>query len=196
MNFRRGANPPREEWKRPRQRPAAETEAAYRRFESYLDYQLSLPGVKHVTASELATIYRNRLREEGADLATVRDIAERLARDPSLDFVRDSRGRFVSPAEQFSLVTSFLVRWIAEGRLPARVEVSELSGPYGRPPAAAWPAFPDAPSTPPPTRARAGRPPASSRGRADRARGLLRAAGVALAPPIDAARPRRVPRWC
>lgn len=149
VNFRRGANPPREEWKRPRQRPAAETEAAYRRFESYLDYQLSLPGVKHVTASELATIYRNRLREEGADLATVREVAERLARDPSLDFVRDGRGRFVSPAEQFSLVTSFLVRWIADGRLPARVEVSELFGPSERPPTTAvgelpWPAFRDA----------------------------------------------------
>ena len=149
VNFRRGANPPREEWRRPRQRPAAETEAAYRRFESYLDYQLSLPGVKHVTASDLARIYPNRLRAEGADLATVRDVAERLAREPAVDFMRDRRGRYVSPAEQFSLMTSFLVRWIAEGRVPDRVEVGELFGPSERPPATAvgelpWRAFRDA----------------------------------------------------
>jgi hypothetical protein len=45
VNFRRGANPPREEWKKPPQRPAQETEEAYLRFAQYLDFQLSLPGV-------------------------------------------------------------------------------------------------------------------------------------------------------
>jgi hypothetical protein len=48
VNFRRGANPPREEWKRPPQRPPAETEAAYQRFGAYLDFQRSLSGVEHV----------------------------------------------------------------------------------------------------------------------------------------------------
>src|SRR5205823_2162341 len=80
VNFRRGANPPREEWREPPQRPPDETEAAYRRFEKYLDFQLSLPGVKHVTASELPAIYKNRIGAEGADLATVADVAEKIAR--------------------------------------------------------------------------------------------------------------------
>ena len=149
VNFRRGANPPREEWKRPPQRPAAETEAAYERFAKYVDFQRSLPGVRHVTASELPAIYRNRICEEGADLDTVKDVAERVARAPALDIVGDRRGRFVSPAEQFSLITSFLARSIGEGRIPALVEVSELRGPSERPPATdvaelPWRAFRDA----------------------------------------------------
>jgi len=149
VNFRRGANPPREEWKRPPQRPAAETEAAYHRFEKYLDYQLALPGVKHVTASDLPAIYGDWIRAQGADLETVKDVAERVARAPALDVVRDRRGRFISPAEQFSIVTGFLVRWIGDGRLPPQVEVGELFGPSERPPATEvgelpWRAFRDA----------------------------------------------------
>jgi len=149
VNFKRGANPPREEWRRPPQRPAAETEAAYQRFEKYLDYQRSLPGVRHVTASDLPAIYRDRIREEGADLDTVRDVAAAVARARALDVWRDRRGRPVSPAEQFSVLTRFLARAVAEGRLPARVDVSELLGPSERPPATeagdlAWPAFRDA----------------------------------------------------
>ena len=149
VNFRRGANPPREDWKRPPQRPAAESEAAYHRFEEYLDYQLSLPGVKHVTASDLPAIYRDPIREEGADLETVKDVSERVARASSLDVVDDGHGRFVSPAEQFSLVTTFLARGIGEGRLPPRVVVSELLGPSEPPPATEigelpWRAFRDA----------------------------------------------------
>jgi hypothetical protein len=149
VNFKRGANPPREEWKRPPQRPAAETEAAFQRFEKYLDYQRSLPGVKHVTASDLPAIYRNRIREEGADLDAIRDVAAALARAATVDVVRDRRGRPISPAEQFSILTSFLARAVAEGRLPARVEAGDLLGPSERPPATesgelAWPAFRDA----------------------------------------------------
>jgi hypothetical protein len=149
VNFRRGANPPREEWKPPPQRPPEETEAAYRRFERYVDYQRSLPGVKHVTASDLPRIYRDRIRVEGADLATVKEVAEGLARGRTLDVLRDRNGRLVSPAEQFSLLTGFLARVIREGRVPARIEVGELLGPSERPPATElaelpWRAFRDA----------------------------------------------------
>ncbi len=149
VNFRRGANPPREEWKQPPQRPREETEAAYLRFEKYLDFQLSLPGVKHVTASELPAIYRNRIREEGADLATVKEVAEKVASANALDVVRDRHGRFVSPAEQFSLIVGFLARSIEEESVPLRVELGEPLGPSVRPPVTEvsdlpWRAFRDA----------------------------------------------------
>jgi hypothetical protein len=149
VNFKRGANPPREEWKPPSQRPAAETEAAFQRFEKYLDYQLSLPGVKHVSASGLPAIYRNQIREEGADLETVGDVAAAVARAKAIDVVQDRRGRSVSPAEQFSILTGFLAGAVAEGTLPAHVDAGDLLGPSERPPATeagelAWPAFRDA----------------------------------------------------
>ena len=149
VNFRRGANPPREEWREPPQRPPDETEAAYRRFEKYLDFQLSLPGVKHVTASELPAIYKNRIGAEGADLATVADVAEKIARAGVLDILRDRRGRLVSPAEQFWLIASFLARSIGEDRIPLQLDVQELLGPSERPPLTEvadlpWRAFRDA----------------------------------------------------
>jgi hypothetical protein len=149
VNFRRGANPPREEWKPPRQRPRDETEAAYDRFAKYVDFQRSLPGVRHVTAADLPRIYRDRIRGDGADLATVKEVAEHLTRGAALDILRDRHGRFVSPADQFSLVTRFLARAIAEGKVPARVDVSEVLGPSERPPATEaaelpWRAFRDA----------------------------------------------------
>jgi hypothetical protein len=149
VNFRRGANPPREEWKKPPQRPAEETEEAYLRFAQYLDFQLSLPGVKHVTASELPSIYRNRIHEEGADLATVKDVAETIARAGTLDIARDRHGRAVSPAEQFSLIVGFLARSIEDQKVPSKVAVAEALGPSERPPATEvsdlpWRAFRDA----------------------------------------------------
>ena len=54
VNFTRGANPPRDAWKPPQQRSPEETEEAFTRFAAYIDYQRSLPGVRHVTASDLA----------------------------------------------------------------------------------------------------------------------------------------------
>src|ERR1035441_8683511 len=68
VNFRRGANPPREQWKAPPQRPAAETEAAFQRFGEYIDYIRSLPEVRFVTASDLPIIYPDAVRSTGAPL--------------------------------------------------------------------------------------------------------------------------------
>src|SRR5215475_4862165 len=53
VNFRRGANPPREQWKPPPQRTREETEGAFRRFSEYIDYIRSIPGVRFVTAGDL-----------------------------------------------------------------------------------------------------------------------------------------------
>jgi hypothetical protein len=102
-----------------------------------------------VTAADLPKIYPNRIRGEGADLATVKEVAEQLARSAAIDVVRDRHGRAVSPAEQFGIVTRFLARAIADGRAPARVDVGELLGPSERPPATEvaelpWRAFRDA----------------------------------------------------
>jgi hypothetical protein len=149
VNFSRGANPPREEWKAPGQRSPAETEAAFTRFAAYIDFQRALPGVRHVTAADLPGIYRDRLREQGADRAVVDDIAARVAREVTLDVLRDGAGRAVSPADQFALLIGFLADAIDTGALPARVAVPHLVGPAELPPGSGaadlpWPAFRDA----------------------------------------------------
>src|SRR5580765_7179990 len=79
VNFRRGANPPREQWKPPPQRPAEETEAAFLRFAEYIDHIRSIPGVRFVTASELPDLYPDPVRTKGASEADFNEIVSRLA---------------------------------------------------------------------------------------------------------------------
>ncbi len=106
VNFRRGANPPREEWKAPPQRSAAETEAAFARFGDYVDHLRSIPGTQFVTASDLPLLYRDAGRDEGvgADelLAIARQIA--LAEGKNVNFLI-YQDRAYSAADQFELLT-------------------------------------------------------------------------------------------
>ncbi len=67
VNFQRGANPPREQWKPPQQRTAEETEGAFRRFADYIDHIRAIPGLWFVTASDLPALYRDPIRKEGVD---------------------------------------------------------------------------------------------------------------------------------
>src|SRR5262249_34321924 len=79
VNFRRGANPPREQWKAPPQRPAAQTEAAFSRFGQYLDYIRALPDIRFVTASELPQIYPDPVRTAGASEEDLTQLAQALS---------------------------------------------------------------------------------------------------------------------
>src|SRR5436305_1720903 len=62
VNFRRGANPPRDQWKAPPQRTAAETDAAFERVGKYVDFIKAMDGVRVVTARELPGRYPDRAR--------------------------------------------------------------------------------------------------------------------------------------
>lgn len=153
VNFRRGANPPREQWKAPPQRPASETEAAFERFGAYLDHIRSTPGVRFVTASQLPKLYPDPTRAGHVSEADVRELAKRLAAgdSPGIDFqVIDQRA--YSPADQFSLLCDAL-----SGAIHRNSEASPLSipapllGPDGPAPKEnehrdpiPWPAFRDA----------------------------------------------------
>src|SRR6266571_8517379 len=75
VNFSRGANPPREEWKPPPQRPPEQTEAAFRRFAEYIDYIRALPGIRFVTASDLPSLYPDLVRSEGASEDELTELA-------------------------------------------------------------------------------------------------------------------------
>src|SRR5262249_8586111 len=78
VNFRRGANPPREQWKAPPQRPAAETEAAFQRFAEYIDHIRAIPGVRFVTASDLPELYPDLVRTEGVPEKDLTELVDRL----------------------------------------------------------------------------------------------------------------------
>jgi hypothetical protein len=108
VNFRRGANPPRSQWKAPAQRTVEETEAAYARFGQYIDHIKSLENVRFVTATDLPEIYIDRIRKDGASAQEMDEIVKRLVAEDSkgIDFVIMGRKAF-SPADQFEILAMF-----------------------------------------------------------------------------------------
>jgi hypothetical protein len=134
VNFSRGANPPRGQWRRPAQRTAEETDAAFRRFEEYLDHIRSLPGVRFVTADQLPEIYPDELRERGAAPDQVAALARQIVANASeINYVTHANVSY-SPADQFELITHALAAaWDSKsGREP--IKVTPLIGPDVVPP--------------------------------------------------------------
>ena len=150
-NFRRGANPPPEQWKLPRQRTSQEAEQAFHRFADYIDSMRATPGVRFVTACDLPKLYPDRLMTEGASPAQVLELARGLLR-PDLKGLDDQTiGKKVfSPADQFEALTLAVTRLIAgqKDADTAAIMPERLLGPDSSPPAEgtangpiSWPAF-------------------------------------------------------
>lgn len=154
VNFSRGANPPREQWKAPPQRPANETDAAFDRFAAYIDFMRSLPEIHFVTACDLPKLYPDPLRTEGAssvDLVTIAGNTTDWRRGINYIIVN---GHSYSAADQFALLARGIAVRIRHpeemnSRSPLKVP-DHLLGPDSAPPTdpkpitIAWPAFRDA----------------------------------------------------
>lgn len=149
VNFRRGANPPREEWKLPPQRSAEETEGAFQRFGEYIDHIRSIPGLRFVTAGDLPALYPDAARATGASREELSAMAERIASpsSPGAGFLEIGEKAF-SAADQFELLTVAVAELASgvEPRFP--LAAKGLLGPDGPPPAErapeyrlSWPAF-------------------------------------------------------
>ncbi len=134
VNFSRGANPPREEWKAPRQRTVEETEAAFQRFEKYVDFQRSLPGVEFVTASDLPGLYPDLLRAGGASRSTLKSIVRALETTAGVGFIKTEDGLLLSAADQFVALCELLRIAHATEKVPAQVSVPLALGPADGPP--------------------------------------------------------------
>jgi hypothetical protein len=135
VNFRRGANPPREQWKPPPQRSPEETEGAFQRFGDYIDHIRAIPGVRFVTASDLPEHYPDLVRTKGASQEDLDELAKRLLASDSagidLQMVGD---RAYSPADQFEALAT-AVGDLASGRkVSFPVPVRGLLGPDAPPP--------------------------------------------------------------
>lgn len=77
LNFAKGANPERSEWKKPPRRTPAESERCYRILTRYVEHLKSRSSVRFVTARELPLLYESQI-VRGADRASVgRHLADR-----------------------------------------------------------------------------------------------------------------------
>ena len=135
VNFRRGANPPREQWRPPPQLTPAETDAAFRQFAQYLDHLRSLPEIRFVTAADLPLIYPDLIRTEGATREELIRMTRRILADRAsgLDFMVGTKRAF-SLADQFDALSSVVAAWTTGAELKLPLPIRGLLGPDSPPP--------------------------------------------------------------
>jgi len=150
VNFRRGANPPREQWQPPPQRTPQETAAAFDRFGQYIDHIRSLPNLRFITAADLPVLYPDVIHAEGVPEKDLAEIASRLLSTSAqgLDFLVLGP-RAYSVADQFELLALAVGKLSAGQELRFPLRPTGLLGPESPPPPPgekrplAWPAFRD-----------------------------------------------------
>ncbi len=149
VNFSRGANPPREQWKAPAQRTAGETDAAFQRFGQYLDHLRATPGVRFITASDLPGIYPDAVRRAGVTEAELGELARRILTGTNGLNFQLVGGKSFSVADQFELLTLAVAQFSETKKLAFPILARGLLGPDSAAPTNGpaqvfpWPAFRD-----------------------------------------------------
>lgn len=126
VNFRRGANPPRSEWKLPGLRPAAETEQAFSDFEEYVKFIKAQSDVRFVTASELMKLYADRALVRSFSRAEILTIAQAAQRE--ITFQRLD-GLALSASDVFALLNEAATAYAEKNAMPEAVKLAPLYGP-------------------------------------------------------------------
>ncbi len=127
-NFRKGANPPRAEWKLPAAQTEEESKQSYRIFEDYIRFIKRFEDVKFITASEAAELYRDRSQGRTFQLPELKKIAANVGE--SITF--QNHGQYaLSPSEAFLLLNNCVARRSADGDVPAIVLPATPLGPTG-----------------------------------------------------------------
>jgi hypothetical protein len=105
VNFRNGANPPREKWKLPPQKTPEETRAAFEVFENYLRYMKHFDDVRFITASDAAREYADAACDRTWSTADVKEIATAVGDEPGFQ----RHGEYaLSAAEVFAILADFV----------------------------------------------------------------------------------------
>jgi peptidoglycan/xylan/chitin deacetylase (PgdA/CDA1 family) len=125
VNFSRGANPPRSEWKLPKTRTSEETEKAFRDFEEYAKFIKAQAGVRYVTANELAKLYEEQSQQEFVKYDDYFLLAKAVQAEISFQKIGDI---YLSAAEVFSLLTKTVAAQWAE-KPPKPEKPQPLLGP-------------------------------------------------------------------
>jgi hypothetical protein len=105
VNFRNGANPPREQWKLPPAKTPEESRAAWDVFEGYLRFIKRFPEVRFITATEAALLYRDRVRDHHFTAADVKAIAGAVREDVTFQRRADYT---LATSEVFALLNEYV----------------------------------------------------------------------------------------
>ncbi|MDA2939096.1 hypothetical protein MYX75_12650 [Acidobacteria bacterium AH-259-A15] len=109
VNFAKGANPARSEWKVPPQKSPEETRIAYETFERYIRFIKSHPKVQFITASEALELYRDKARGRWFSAHEVRTIAMGVKKGIAY---QTFSGISLSASEQLSILNQFVLAGI------------------------------------------------------------------------------------
>jgi hypothetical protein len=105
VNFRNGANPPREQWRIPPAKTPEESRLAHQTFEGYIRFLKRCPGVRFITAKEAAQIYRDTARGRSFSATELQTIA-RGVRD-NVGFYKGD-GYTLSASDVFALLNEYV----------------------------------------------------------------------------------------
>jgi hypothetical protein len=126
VNFSRGNNPTRQEWKLPRMKPASEIEKAFNDFEQYIKFIKSQPGVRFVTASELVQLYPDQALTHDFKRSEILSVARSIQKEISF---QKFDGLTLSGADIFSLLTEATSHFIERNEMPVSLKHQALYGP-------------------------------------------------------------------
>jgi hypothetical protein len=105
VNFRQGANPPREEWKLPPTKTAEESQVAYQVLANYIRFMKRFPDVRFITASEAGKLYRDRAQNAQLNREELKAIASGVGADVSFQ----RRGKLTLAASEIFQILNNVV---------------------------------------------------------------------------------------
>jgi hypothetical protein len=144
VNYKYGANPPRERWRKPGQKTDQETEAAFQVFGDYVRFMQRFPEVRFITATEALRLYRDRAQGRTFTPAELKAVAGKVG--AGVTFQR--HGNYaLAPSEVFALVNEYVAERGA-GHTPTGIPLrgtpygpSEKGPPLEHPVTADWSQF-------------------------------------------------------
>jgi len=129
VNFARGANPPREEWKKPRVKTAQEIDRGFQNFKDYIVYLKSHANVRFVTGSEVVELYRDKAPRKAFLKEDILKIARTVQQEINYQTWPECS---ISPAEIFFLLNSYLSAYLKTQQAPASGGIEFVYGPSRR----------------------------------------------------------------
>ncbi len=116
VNFRNGANPPRERWKLPPAKTPEETRLAYELWENYIRFMQHFDDVRFITASDGVKLYTDRAVERKWSSLDVKAIAAAVGDEPGFQRHGDYA---LSAAEVLATLSRYVAEHAAGRESPA-----------------------------------------------------------------------------
>lgn len=119
VNFRRGANPPRSEWKLPPTQTAEEIERNYRDFEQYVQFIQKQSGVRFVHCADFMKLYEDRALAFNFTQKEIAAIAQSVQKEISF---QQMNGLALSAADSFGLLTEAYLSLLDSKKQPLKLK--------------------------------------------------------------------------